>query len=68
MTQANYSAFYRNGEIYLRVPAGDSWCDHVLDDATAHRLSIELAEARLQRDKEELAATEKRLEEFQKKP
>ena len=65
---SKYSAFYRDGEIYLRVPSGGSWCDHGIDDSTAHRLSIEIAEAMLQRDKEEMAAMEKRLAELQKKP
>ena len=63
---SEYSAFYRDGEIYLRIPAGDSFCDHGLTDATAHRLSLELAEARLQLDNEELAAMTKRLAELQK--
>lgn len=61
-----YSAHYRDGQIYLQIQEGDSIVKHELIDAIAHRLSIELAEARLQRDREELAAMKMRLEEWQK--
>ena len=44
---SKYSVFYRDGEICLRVPAGESFCNHVITDATAHRLQNELAEARI---------------------
>ena len=39
---SKYSVFYREGEICLRVPVGDSFCNHVITDATAHRLQNEL--------------------------
>ena len=63
---SKYSVFYRDGEICLRVPAGDSFCNHVITYATAHRLQNELAEARIRLQLKEVQEMKKGMAELVK--